>query len=284
MFQIKYIFILTALITAGMMAAYGQSNWSINPSLQYASGNYLSDQRLNSWYLYGGVRYETNAYSVSLSIPFIASNGQNVSQFGNIYIPNHMGSGSSGMGIMGGHSGGHMPGNESLLTSSSTENYGIGDLYLYANYNIINPFTSSLGLSASGYIKFPTASTANGFGTGKFDLSLSAAVRKSIGTFILYGSGGYIFLGDPDSLDYFNPFIFDLGIGKSFNNGNLSVLLNYNLYTKILDVYQPPQQLSLGININSNERIKYICILSAGLSDSAPDYVLSAGIKYNLSD
>jgi len=282
MVRIKGICSLTAFIFAGMTVVYGQSTWSINSSLQYASGNYLSNQRLNSWYLYGGIRYEASDFSAALSVPFIASNGQNVSQLGNIFIPNHMGSGSSGFTGMGGHSGGHMTGNESLVTSSSTENFGMGDLYLYANYNFVNQFTSPFGLSAGVYIKLPTASTANGFGTGKFDFSLAGTIRKNLGTFLVYATGGYIFLGDPDSIDYKDPFTLNLGIGKFFGNGNVSALLSYSLYTKILDVYEMPQQVSLGVNIISNEKMTYIFIGSAGLSNSTPDYAFSAGIKYNL--
>ncbi len=262
---------------------YGQNNWSINSSLQYASGNYLSTERLNSFYLYGGARYDSDDYSVALSVPFIASNGQNVSQFGNVFIPNHMGSGTAGTGGPGGH-GGHMMGNENLLTTTSSENFGIGDLYLYANYNLLNQFTSSLGLSFGGYIKFPTASTANGFGTGKFDFSLSATIRKNLGEFLVYASGGYILLGDPTNVDYKNPYTLNLGVGKLFGDGDISALLSYSLYSKILDVYQMPQELSLGLNIKSGDKITYTFIGSAGLSNSTPDFVLSVGLKYNLGD
>ena len=284
MYVLKGILLLFAVVIIVSFDIYGQNGWSINSSLQYASGNYLSTERLNSLYLYGGVRYDAYNYSVALSIPVIVSNGQNVSQFGNIIIPNHMGSGTSGMGGTGGHGGGHMIGNENLLTTSSSENFGIGDLYLYANYNLLDQFTSPLGFSLGCYVKFPTASTANGFGTGKFDFSLSATIRKNLGEFLVYASGGYIFLGKPANVDYKDPFTFNLGVGKFFGDGNVSALLSYSLYSKILDAYQTPQQLSLGINIISNEKITYTFIGSAGLSNSAPDYVFSAGLKYNLGD
>lgn len=260
--------------------AYGQSNWSINSSLQYASGNYLSANRLNSVYLFGGVRYDSEDYSVALSIPFIVSNGQNVSQFGNIFVPNHMSSGTSGSaGSVG--PGGRMMGNESLVSTSSSTNYGIGDLYLYTNYNLLNQFTFPFGLSLGGFIKFPTASTTNGFGTGKFDFSITTTVRKNLGEFLVYASGGYILLGDPTGINYNNPYTLNLGIGKFFTDEKISALLSYSLYSKILDAYQMPQELSLGVNIIPNNKITYTLIGSAGLSNSTPDFVLSVGLKYN---
>ncbi len=283
MFIKHNFYLLLILLFVLIFNAYGQNNWSINSSLQYASGNYLSTDRLNSFYLFGGVRYDSDNYLVALSIPFIASNGQNVSQFGNVFIPNHMGSGTPGTGGSGGH-GGHMMGNENLVSTSSSENFGIGDLYLYASYNLLNQFTSSFGLSLGGYIKFPTASTANGFGTGKFDFSLSTSIRKNFGTFMVFASGGYIILGKPDSVDYNNPYTLNLGIGKLFSDGDISALISYSLYSKILDVYEMPQELSLGLNILSSDKITYSFIGSAGLSDSTPDFVLSAGIKYSLSN
>jgi hypothetical protein len=280
---VKKIIFSLLLLFATTSIANGQSKWSVNSSLQYASGNYLSTERLNSYYLYGSIRYESDNYSLALSIPLIASNGQNVSQFGQIYLPNHMGSGTTGMGGQPTH-GGHMMGNQSFITTTSSENFGIGDLYLYANYNLLDQFSSVIGLGFSSYVKFPTASTTNGFGTGKFDFSLSTALRKNFDSFLIYASGGYIFLGNPDSVKFINPFTFNIGIGKVFGDGNLSALLSYSLYSKILDVYEMPQELSFGINIISNSKITYTLIGSAGLSNSTPDYVLSFGIKYNLAD
>ncbi len=282
-YRIKILisFILMIVLSSVM---YGQSKWSLNANFQYASGNYLSSERLNSYYIYGGIRYEADNFSLALSVPFIASNGQNVSQFGQIYMPNRMGgsSGTSGMGGNGTHgSGGHM-GNQNFVTTTSSENTGIGDLYLYANYDLLDQFNSIAGLGFGSFIKFPTASTNNGFGTGNFDFGLSATLRKSFNSYLVYATGGYIFLGSPDSVNFINPFTLNIGVGKVFGNGNFSVLLNYSLYSKVLDLYQLPQELSLGINIKGNNKITYMLIGSAGLSNSTPDYVFSAGLRYNL--
>ncbi len=279
---IKNILVSSVFVVLFTTLVYGQSNWSINTSLQYSSGSYLSTERLNSYYLFGGIRYETNEYSIALSIPFIASNGQNISQFGQVYFPNHMGSDSNQMGGQNTGHGGHMMGNQNLFTSTSTENYGIGDLYLYANYNLLNQFNSFIGMNIGGYIKFPTASTLYGFGTGKFDYSLSATLKKNFNSYLIYASGGYIILGNPDSITYKNPFTFNFGIGKYFGDGNISAMISYSLYTKILDLYEMPQELSAGINIISNEKITYTFIGSAGLSNSTPDFAISLGLKYNL--
>lgn len=263
---------------------YGQSEWSFNTSLQFASGNYLSTERLNSYYIYGGIRYETDNYSLALSIPLILSNGRNVSQFGQVYLPNHMGTGGSTMSSQGSRGVGHMMGGQNLVTSTSSENFGVGDLYLYANYNLLNQFNSIVGFGVGGYIKFPTASTTYGFGTGKFDFGFSATIRKNFNSFLIYASGGYIFLGKPDSVNFSDPGTFNIGIGKFFGDGNFSALLSYSLYSKILDIYQLPQELSLGLNIKSNDKISYMIIGSAGLSNSTPDYVFSVGLKYNFSE
>ena len=56
------------------------------------------------------------------------------------------------------------------------------------------------------------------------------------------------------------------------------------MYTKILDIYEMPQELSLGFNIIPGDKLTYTFIVSAGLSNSTPDYVLSAGIKYNFAE
>ena len=277
----KYL-MLTVLIFITASITNGQRRWSLNTSLQFASGNYLSAERLNSYYLYGGLRYESDNYSLALSVPLIASNGQNVSQFGQIYLPNHMGSGGTGINGQSTHGGGHMMGGQNLVTSTTSENFGIGDLYLYANYNLLNQINSIFGFGIGGYIKFPTASTTYGFGTGKFDLGLSASIRKSFDSFLIYTSGGYIFLGNPDSIKFNDPVTLNFGIGKIFSEGNFSALLSYSLYSKILDNYESPREAALGLNYIPNNKITYMIIGSAGLSNSTPDFVVSVGINYKL--
>ena len=93
---------------------------------------------------------------------------------------------------------------------------------------------------------------------------------------------GYLDIGDPDGITYNNPFTYGIGIGNFFNYGEYSLLLYYSGYSKILDDYDPPQQISLGANYRVSETLILSFIGSAGLGNLMPDYTTSIGVRIKL--
>lgn len=84
------------------------------------------------------------------------------------------------------------PGNRTLS--------GLGDTTLFVRYDLDRLFTArDWFLSAALRIKAPTASAANGLGTGKFDEALSADALKVLGPWALFAYGGYTWRGGATS-------------------------------------------------------------------------------------
>jgi hypothetical protein len=261
---------------------FAQDGWYINTNLQLAGGNFIYNSNTNVVSLYGGLRYQTDKFGISFSIPVIGNNNNSVGQAGGMMVP--IGNSNNGSGNMNG--GGMMGGGNSMMGSGSASvsgmNVGLGDLFLLSNYQVFSENDYFSDVIINGQIKFPTASAHMGFGTGQFDYGASLTLRKSFDTFVAIADLGYLNLGNPAGFTYENPFTYSFGLGKFFNDGVYSVLLYYSAYTVVVKGYDPPRQISLGLNYQAGERLYLTGIAGAGLSNFSPAYSFSAGVKIGI--
>jgi hypothetical protein len=278
-------FLLILCLALSNTNIIAQDGWYVNTNLQLAGGNFIYNTNSNIISLYGGLRYQTDNFGVSFSIPVVGNNNNSISQAGGMMIPignsnngsGNMTSSSNGNGMMGGNTNSMMGSG-----SSSGMNVGLGDLFLLSNYQLFseNDFFSDVILNVQ--IKIPTASTHMGIGTGQFDYGTSLTFRKSFDTYVAIVDLGYLNLGDPSGFTYENPFTYSFGIGKFFNDGDYSLLLYYSAYTEVAKGYAPPRQLSLGLNYKAGERLYLTGIAGAGLSNFSPAYSFSIGVKFGI--
>jgi hypothetical protein len=264
-------------ISAGTNAV-AQGRFSINTSLAAVGGN-LSDSSHNmAYYLYGSLRYQAQDYYLSLSLPLVFNSSGSFTQLGGMYIPNGNEKDTGG-GMHGtGGQGSMMNGSDGM----SSLNTGIGDMYFYGSYYLLNETNSFPGFSVDGFIKFPTASSSLNIGTGKFDFNVALSARKFIGSFLFFVQGGYLFLGNSSESNIENPITFSAGIGNNFGSGKHLFLLEYDSYSTIVTGFASPKQLSLGYTYFINPEVSWTTIGSAGLNSSTSDYIISVGLNFNL--
>ena len=271
------LFLVLVLLNKNIFA---QDGWYINTNLQLAGGNFIYNSNTNIVSLYGGLRYQNENFGISFSIPVVGNNNNSIGQAGGMMVP--IGNSNNGSGNMNG--GGMMGGGNSMMGSGSVSgmNVGLGDLFLLSNYQVFseNDYFSDVILNAQ--IKLPTASSNMGFGTGQFDYGTSLTLRKSFDTFVAIADLGYLNLGDPAGFTYENPFTYSFGLGKFFNDGVYSLLLYYSAYTEVVKGYEPPRQISLGLNYQAGERLYLSGIVAAGLSKFSPAYSFLAGVKFGI--
>jgi hypothetical protein len=270
--QHRSFVLLVSLFTmaAGSINANGQ--WSVSSSLQYSTGNYIYEQNTSTFYLYGGLRYRGNRWQVSASLPLISQNSDLVTGSGGAFFPStHHGNNESG----GTH---HRGGMGSTGTSEMIN--GVGDMYLYGSWELLGGGGDQPTISINPRIKVPTASTEKGFGSGKWDYGISATVRKRLGQYFLLGDVGFWMLGDPDSLNYRNPLVAGVGVGRFLNHNQTGLMLYYETYSTIVSGLDPLRQLSLGLSHRLREGVMLNIIGAAGLSESTPDLSLSGGVEW----
>jgi len=298
--KIKSTFLLIFSVILFNGVSFAQEGWSVSTGLQYSGGNYYYNNYSKLFSFYGGVRYQSEYFSVNVTAPIIFSNNNLLSQSGGMMLPiggnsssnsNMMGSGSAGNnsggmmgntgsgGMMGGStSNSYMPGSSSSMNSS----IGLGDIYLTGNYQFYSDYENSFTALINYQIKFPTASGMTNIGTGKYDFGASVTLRKGFDSYLAIVDLGYLNIGDPTGIIYNNPFTYGIGFGKYFDDGNSSLLLYYQGYTEIVSGYSAPQQLSLGFNHQLSSKLSLTIIGGAGLTKFSPGLLASAGVTFHL--
>jgi hypothetical protein len=271
-----YLLLLLAGIIYPMMA---QNKFTINTSLSIIGGNSSDNSHSNSYYLYGGVRYQAQDYYLSLNLPLVFNSSASFTQVGGLFIPNDNGNNSVGEGLHGSGDHGSMTDDgHSMLP----RNAGIGDMYLFGSYNILKETSSFPGIFTDGFVKFPTATSSLNIATGEFDFNLAVSARKFINTFSFYVQTGYLFLGNADQAEVENPITVSVGVGNSFGNGNHLLLLGYDSYSTIVAGFASPRQISLGYTYLISPKLSYLMIGSVGLNKATSDYTISAGFNFGI--
>lgn len=255
-------FLILLVISASNLSAQG--DWYFTSSVQLSGGSYILDSYNRVFSVFGGLRYQEENFGISASIPIVFSNNKKVNQI-------------SGMVISPGVSN---TSDVNALQSSSSP--GLGDLYSYLDYKIISDYETGVDVIMNVQIKLPTANANMNIGTGKLDFGGSVTLRKSLESFVGIVDLGFLNIGDPDSITYKNPFTYGIGIGKFFNYGEYSMLLYYTGYTIVIEGFDAPRQVSLGVNYRASEKIILSVISSAGIGNTSPDFTLSGGIRVQL--
>ncbi len=282
------LMILSIILLSSAASVDAQDNWFATGYLQYSQGNYIFGSNTSTFYLVPGLRYEASGWSASAILPIVSQNNNLVTAAGGMLLPH----GGSNMNMSSG-TGGMMGGPGSSSMGSMSNIVGLGDLFLTAEYEIIRPdlgqSTGSFGpggnfptLGIDVQMKVPTASTADNFGTGRFDFGGSLNYRQLFGAYVVMANAGYLLIGKPAGVDFRDPFSYGGGIGRFFGEGDFSLALMYQGYTTILSGYPPPNPASLGLNCKTSRDMIWTLLVSKGLTETAPSFGITGGFRWSL--
>lgn len=249
--------------------------WSVNTGFQVLGGKYTSASNTSTFYLSGGLGYRTSRWNVSVNFPIIAQNTTNVTNMGGMFLPNGENQ------EHGGSSHWNMHGNpsDSRLTEHQMR-FGLGDIYLYGEFQLLREMPGFPSVNITGQVKFPTASSGNNYGTGKFDYGLGLSLRKLMYPYSLFLDGGYIRIGDPVGITYRDPLVFGLGLGRIFAGGRYSFLIYYQQYSRILAELEPPRQATIAGFLKLADNTMLSASLLIGFSETSPDYGLLTTVGF----
>jgi len=284
--SVSLMVIMISFVTTDVFAG-GQ--WFVSTSAQVTRGNYIFDSNTTAYYFYGGLRYQSNRWSVSASLPLIAQRDDLVTYTGGIFLPTgamHHAQGDETDHFDGGMIGDHNnweAGDEMHgMSPFSNLNYGLGDLYLYGELSLLREQASMPSLSLNTQVKVPTANRAKNYGTGEYDYGVGLSIRKSQNSFLFFADIGFLAIGDPENATFNDPMTFGLGVGKFFNQGRSSLMLYYQSYSEILPGYQPPSQISLGYYFRIFPNLILSAVGLVGMSDTSPSVSFLSGLQVGL--
>lgn len=279
--------ILSGVFTAGRV--FGQHVY-YSGSVQYATGSYFFERSTNSFYLTNGIRITGSRISISLNVPYMAQNTPWISYSGVGMIPTGgpQNGTVSDMGKGRGQGGqGRMSYNTAaveeavpLIDTVSYNKYGFSDPNLYLSARLTPGSLTSTSLYLNVSTKIPLANPETGFGTGAWDFGAGLSLTQRFHTFFISVDAMYWHLGDMQDLNFKDPVSFGLGLGKSSQNGKWLISGLFTGYTRIIDGYDPPMSVGLGIGYFLTKNIALNANISFGLSESSSN--VGGGIGWSV--
>lgn len=248
------------LFLLATVPARSQTGWYAVGGVQVNGGRFGADAYTHVYSILPGLRYQGSNVGVTVILPLVSSNNV-LSQSNGATMP-------SGM----------TPSLGSTMPATGMH-FGVGDMVAYADCRVYSDEKSALAFYLNAQVKAPTSSNDENLGTGRWDVGASITMRKGFDDYVTFVDAGYLDIGDPEGVTYSNPFTFGIGVGRFLGQGKYSVLFYYSGYTKILDAYDAPQQLSLGGNVRLSDEIILSIIGSKGIGNSTPDFTLNSGVR-----
>ena len=169
---------LGLLLWAGMSAA---SELTLSTGFEYTSGKYGSRVKSSSWYLPLIARYENGPVTLKLTVPYLQTSGEVSRTPDGVAIP---GTGGS--------------------------QRGLGDVVAAMACTLVEQ--SGFSLDGVAKLKFATADSKKGLGTGETDWSVQFDGAQRFGALTALATLGWKKYGDPDGMDFRDPVFASVGL------------------------------------------------------------------------
>ena len=239
--------------------ALAEPTVELSTGLEYEEGEYGTGESIETWRVPASVRIQSGQVQFSATLPWLR-----VDAPGNVV--------GGGGGILG------LP----IIVDPTQppdriRREGIGDLELGAAYTVP---TRAVGLTLSGQVKVPTASTAKGLGTGEFDYAVGAELSRTFGRVTPFVGVGYTLPGDPEGYELSNSLSARAGAAVQMGE-RVRGHVAYGYAQSVSPLIPDEQQISTGVNAGLSERLSLGLYGSAGLSEGSPD--VGAGVRLGTS-
>lgn len=251
----KLSFVVVALVSPLLsQVALADSNLTFKTGYDYSSGT-----------------YGTNTRTEISSIPFIASVERGDWVF-KATLPYVRITGTDNV----------IAGVGAVRSSSTTVRTasGMGDLTTAATYSLLADPKAQFGVDLTGKIKFGTADSDRGLGTGENDFWLLVDPYKKIGNMTYFGGLGYGVLGSSDSLRLKNVVSANAGFSYKLNQqANTGVVFDYR--SKSTDAGFNQRELTAFYSHKLGNGYKMQAYATKGFSDGSPDWGAGMNVGYN---
>jgi hypothetical protein len=165
------------------------------------------------------------------------------------------------------------------FTQTKRTNDGFGDVDCTLTYDAYHNDSNGWDISATGEVKFGTASAAKGLGTGRADYSPSVDISRTMGKFTPWASFGYRYVGKPAGFEL-----------RDYWYGSVGVTYDVDDNDSVTAAFDSSERTSLGSNVDNDASIEVSRQLDkswnvgltivGGLSTAAPDIELTGSASY----
>jgi hypothetical protein len=240
-----------------------EGKFVISSGFEYSSGKYGGTSSTDTLYVPITSKYVAGRTSYSLTVPYIGVTSSDQSVVPSVGRMSPSGSTGSGMGGgMGGSSGSGSRSNQSTQS-------GLGDIAALAGYDFYTG--DQLWLTALGGVKFGTADSNKGLGTGQNDYSAELDGSYVMKDYSILGAVGYKVVGKPVNYTLNNIGYGSFGINHRVNeNSRFNLMLNG---AQSSNTYSSNRlALAVGWSRQVSNILGWSASLAKGLSDGSPDW------------
>lgn len=249
---------LLVLFAAPVIAEEGDGKFFLSTGIEYTTGAYGGDADIEDFYLPISATLDYGNVAFRLTVPYLS-----------VKAP-------EGTEIIG-------PGGEPIPgTGDITTNSGLGDISGRVTFfDVLRSEQHRFTVDLSAAVKFGTADTDKGLGTGETDFSIQADFLKFLDRATLLGSIGYKFRGDPAAYDLEDTLLASAGVTYRMTpelRGGL--IFDYREASRTNN--DSIRELTGFISRRVSEDWRFMAYLLAGSGDSGPDWGAGFQLKRTL--
>lgn len=244
------------LLAAALLsqAAFAEGNFTLKTGYDYTKGKYGTDTDTEITAIPFIGTYETGNWTLKASIPYVRITGAD-----NVI---------AGVGAV-----------RQTATTTRTDS-GMGDLATSATYSFMIDSKSQFGVDVTAKIKFSTADSDKGLGTGENDYWILVDPYARKGNLTWFGGLGYGMLGSSDTLKLKNVVSANAGMSyKLDQQASVGAMMDYR--SKSTDVGFAQRELTAFYSRKLGGGYKLQAYATKGFSDGSPDWGGGVNVAYN---
>lgn len=230
---------------------------SVAIGTEYSSGKYGQTSNTNVLLVPISVSYREDKTTVSLVVPYLRISGP-----GNI-----IGAARNQVQVNG------------AVTPPRAVSSGLGDVVLGLTQNMYANPNNGWAIDLTGNIKFGTADSVSGLGTGETDYALQTDVAKYFDEFDLFGTLGWRKMGNPPGITFKNPGYSSIGAGYS-SSENLRFGMAYDFRQRVIAGTANFAEVLAFVNYQISKPARLQIYALKGLTDNSPDKGLGTTVNF----
>ena len=250
-------FIASLALTSSRVAVAAEGGkFTLETGVHYNTGKYGGTQSTDILYVPVTGIYRSGLWTMKLTVPYLQITG-----------PSNV---INGVGLT-----------TTTAGTTRTTRSGLGDVIASVSNTVYSDASSGLFANLTGKVKFGTASSAQGLGTGKNDYAVQSELYRVNENLTTFGTLGYQVYGRPVGYKLNNVFYGSLGGSYKFDQVTSGGIL-LSLRQKVSATGSAHAETMFFVNRKIDNAWKAQGYLLKGFTNSVPDFGLGVTISYLL--
>ena len=282
--QAHVLWALLILFCVPGVSSADEEHWQVGTTPSFSTGKYGTDTRTEILYTPVLARRLFDAGDLTLVFPFICIKGiGNVTVISGAPVRTELTGSQPGRGQTDRSGSSERTTRAAaqpaaVVTAKETTLCGVGDLVARGRYFLVDERGWMPTIAIRAHVKAPTASAADGLGTGRPDEGVGLEVSRTFGPGITaMVDGGYTVIGKPAGADYRNTWWYDVGIGRDLAKGAVNLSVFFEEYSAIVPGLENARDILAAVSLKGAGGWRLQLSGEIGLSDGAPAHGLTLG-------